>query len=156
DRADNRIDGGGGADDMSGGLGRDPYIVDNPHDTGHGAVRLGDLNTATTSVSYAMPNGGEIEPLTASGPDPINLSGDEFAQTITRYSSEISIDGMGGADIMIGGGGNDVFFVDNARALVREAAGGGTDRIFTSVSFSLGTASAVELMSTTDHTGTQA
>jgi Ca2+-binding RTX toxin-like protein len=156
DRGNNTLDGGSGADDMTGGLGGDTYIVDNPNDVVHESVSLGDLDTVITSVSYVLPTGGEIEALTASGTNPINLTGNEFAQTITGNSGDNIIDGMGGVDDMRGAGGNDVYFVDNVRDTVREAVGGGTDRIFASVSFTLSTGSAVELMSTTSHDGTQA
>ncbi|MFN4296011.1 MAG: hypothetical protein ACK4FB_04155, partial [Brevundimonas sp.] len=43
--------------------------------------------------------------------------------------------GGSGADHMEGGAGNDVYYVDNRDDLVIEAAGGGVDTVFTTVSF---------------------
>ncbi len=41
---------------------------------------------------------------------------------------------------MIGGTGNDTYFVDNTGDVVRENTGEGTDIVFSSVSYNLGTA----------------
>ncbi|MBW8881137.1 MAG: hypothetical protein JF615_06845 [Asticcacaulis sp.] len=52
------------------------------------------------------------------------------------------IDGMAGADIMIGGAGNDTYIVDNVGDVISEVAGGvdagGNDLVSASVSHTLG------------------
>ena len=47
------------------------------------------------------------------------------------------LDGGGGADTLIGLGGNDIYYVDDARVKVVEAPGGGFDTLYTSVGYTL-------------------
>ena len=49
--------------------------------------------------------------------------------------------------------GNDIFYVDNAGDVVIEAAGRGTDRVFASVSYTLGAGVEVETLTTTNNAG---
>jgi Ca2+-binding RTX toxin-like protein/subtilisin-like proprotein convertase family protein len=64
--------------------------------------------------------------------------------------------GMRGADVMRGGGGDDLYVVDNAADLVTEAALAGEDTVNTSVSYALAAGSSVERLQTTDAAGTAA
>jgi Ca2+-binding RTX toxin-like protein len=48
------------------------------------------------------------------------------------------LDGKAGADVMLGGGGNDIYIVDNAADVVTEVAGGGSDRVEARVNWTLG------------------
>ncbi|MEO7689144.1 MAG: hypothetical protein ABIS51_07650 [Sphingomonas sp.] len=95
------LDGGAGADQMQGGTGSDSYIVDNAGDTVFEANSGGvDYDTVMATVSWTLAAGQEVERLRAGpGTDPINLTGNEFAQ---------KIQGNDGANILLGGGGNDV------------------------------------------------
>lgn len=52
------------------------------------------------------------------------------------YGNDI-IDGGAGADLMIGGKGNDTYYVDDLGDLAVERDGGGTDKVFSSVSYTL-------------------
>jgi Ca2+-binding RTX toxin-like protein len=65
------------------------------------------------------------------------------------------LDGGPSFDTMIGGLGDDQFIVDHILDAIGEIEGQGNDRLFTSVSYTLSNGAEVELMTTTDHAGTQ-
>lgn len=73
-----------------------------------------------TNVSYALVAGSEIEVLRTTndhGKSSINLTGNDFSQTIVGNNGANIIEGKGGADVMSGGGGNDTFIL-SATALL--------------------------------------
>ncbi|RWN18116.1 MAG: calcium-binding protein [Mesorhizobium sp.] len=112
----NKINGGGGADKMTGYGGNDTYYVDNAHDKvveqrGSGADKV------LASVSFALSAGSHIEQLAtskASSKAAIDLTGNEFAQTVKGNAGANKIDGGGGADTLTGGRGSDVFVFSTA------------------------------------------
>ncbi|MER8955798.1 calcium-binding protein, partial [Mesorhizobium sp. M0833] len=61
-----------------------------------------------------------------------------------------------GGHTMIGYGGNDTYYVDDIRDKEIEAAGGGTDKAFASVSHALAAGSEIELLATNSPSGTTA
>jgi phospholipase/lecithinase/hemolysin len=70
----------------------------------------------STSVSYALSPGSEIEALQTSRPSAktaINLTGNEFAQTLIGNTGANVLEGKGGADILYGNKGNDRFVLSN-------------------------------------------
>ncbi|MER9226976.1 hypothetical protein NKI39_15275, partial [Mesorhizobium sp. M0664] len=70
-----------------------------------------------TSVSHALSTGSQIELLAARYPSDttaMNLSGNEFSQTIQGNAGANIINGGGGADILTGNGGNDAFVFNSA------------------------------------------
>jgi serralysin len=147
--------GGAGADVMQGGSGSDMYFVDNVKDriddTGGGVS-----DRVFASVSYALAAGQEIEILTTTntaGLGAINLTGNAFNQIIHGNGGDNVLNGGGGADRMCGFGGNDQYFVDAAGDVVVEAAGGGTDRVFASVSCALAAGQEIEILTTTNTAG---
>jgi phospholipase/lecithinase/hemolysin len=80
-----------------------------------GAGGLGQ-DVISTSVSYALSAGSEIETLQtnrASAKTPINLTGNEFAQTLIGNTGANVLEGKGGADILYGNKGNDRFVLSN-------------------------------------------
>ncbi|MBN9221307.1 MAG: calcium-binding protein [Mesorhizobium sp.] len=105
-----------GADTMIGRGYNDTYYVNNPGDK---VVELpGSGNdTVLASVSYALSAGSEIEHLATtnrSGTTAINLTGNEFSQTIEGNAGNNIINGGGGKDVLTGNGGKDVFVFNSA------------------------------------------
>ncbi len=128
------LDGGAGADSMTGGVGNDIYIVDNVADLviesangGHDIVR--------SSVSYVLPS--HVEDLELSGTTAIDGTGNVMQNTLRGNAGANRLDGGAGADMMVGGAGDDSYIVDNPGDVVYEVAGGGSDRVLSSVSLTL-------------------
>jgi Ca2+-binding RTX toxin-like protein len=139
-----------GADQLEGGIGDDTYYIDNAGDAVTELAGEG-FDVAYTSVSYTLAAGSEVEWLSAAtnyGIEAIHLTGNEIANLLIANQGDNVLNGGGGADMMIGLGGNDVYYVDNAGDQVREDAGGGFDAVYTSTSYTLAAGSEVEWLST--------
>ncbi|MFD1302084.1 peroxidase family protein, partial [Methylobacterium marchantiae] len=77
---------------------------------------------------------------------PESVTGDGRANIVRSGAGNDVLDGLGGADTLSGGSGNDIYYVDQLGDVVHEAAGGGNDKIYASGSFTLGAGEAVETL----------
>ncbi|HEX8223002.1 MAG TPA: calcium-binding protein [Allosphingosinicella sp.] len=159
------LDGGTGADTMYGGTGSDIYIVDDSGDSVNENSGEGNNDEVrTTLAAYTLNANVEILRYTgagnftgtgnadnnwiygAGGSD--TLSGGDGYDTLTGNGGDDFLYGGAGGDALVGGtgadylegnDGNDVYHVDNASDVVVEAAGQGTDEVYTTLtSYTLG------------------
>ncbi|MCC6920959.1 MAG: hypothetical protein IT548_17315 [Alphaproteobacteria bacterium] len=103
DAGDDTLNGAGGNDTLNGGSGNDVMKVDSAGDVVNEAVGGGN-DLVETKVSYTLTAGQEIETLVTAAPAAtmaLNLTGNEFANTIR---------GNAGINILTGGDGNDSLF----------------------------------------------
>ena len=98
------INGDAGADRMLGGTGSDSYVVDN---TGDVVVENADegLDTIRASLSFTL--AANVENLVLIGGGNINGTGNVLANEITGNNGNNLLAGLGGADTLDGGLGND-------------------------------------------------
>ena len=129
------IDGGTGADVMMGGKGDDTYIVNYEGDSVSELANEG-YDTIVSSIDYTL--NSHIEALRLVEGYTINGIGNSLDNLIIGNSQDNIIDGVTGADTMIGGQGNDTYYVDNTADKVIEFKNEGTDTINSTVSYSLG------------------
>ena len=137
--------GGTGADDMQGGTGNDVYYADQAGDRIFETAGQGsDLVVAT--ASYTLTDGAEVETMSV---DPnagsINLTGNEFGQSMYGNAGNNILTGMGGADYLVGGAGNDKYYVDPSD-FIGEDVGGGDDTIVVATSYILREGNEIETL----------
>nr|WP_284502689.1 MULTISPECIES: calcium-binding protein [unclassified Caballeronia] len=129
------IDGGAGADNMQGGKGNDTYIVNSVNDVILEQQNEG-YDTVVASTNYILD--ANIEELRLTEGGAYNGTGNSLNNRIVGNSQDNILDGVTGADTMIGGLGNDTYYVDNVGDQVVELAGEGADTINASISYTLG------------------
>ncbi|MBW8881087.1 MAG: hypothetical protein JF615_06590, partial [Asticcacaulis sp.] len=123
----NILDGGAGSDHMTGGAGNDIYVVDsygdvvteNP-DSGYDAV--------WSSVSHNL--AANVEELFLIGSAAINGTGNDLDNLIAGNGATNRLDGGIGHDTLSGGGGDDIYTVDDVGDVILEGTGGGDDIVF--------------------------
>ena len=120
---------------MQGGKGDDTYIVNSVNDVILELQNEG-YDTVIASNNYILNTGIEELRLTEGGA--YNGTGNSLANKIIGNSQDNILDGVTGADTMIGGLGNDTYYVDNVGDVVTELAGEGTDTVDSSISYALG------------------
>ena len=139
---------------MAGGQGNDIYYVNAASDVvhenaGQGADRL------YTKVSFALEAAADIETLYVTSTAGVSLTGSSRANAIYGFSGADTLngadgadvlDGKGGSDSLVGGAGNDKLYVDSLGDRVLEAAGGGTDYVYASGTFTLDAGQEIEYL----------
>jgi Ca2+-binding RTX toxin-like protein len=120
----NVIDGGLGADSMTGGTGNDIYIVDNAGDTVNENAAEGTDEVRTSLAAFSLAGLPNVENLTGTSAAGQSLTGNSGANTITASTGNDTIDGgagndvirvfSGGDDIVHGGAGDDLIFIGAA------------------------------------------
>ncbi len=139
------------APSMFGGTGNDIFVV-STNSTVEEAANEGN-DTVQSSISYTL--GANVENLTLTGSSAIDglgnsldniidgnnssnvLRGMPGTDTLNGHGGDDMIFGGRGADTMNGGVGNDTFSVEDAGDVVIEATGEGTDRVTSTVSYTL-------------------
>jgi uncharacterized protein (TIGR01370 family) len=160
------ISGGAGIDTLRGGTGNDTLYVDNAADAVIEAVGEGNDRVAA-SVSYALAAGSEIETLEAvnlGATNAMNLTGNEFANTIVGNNGVNILSGAGGNDVLAGGGGddflvggsgndvmeggagNDTYYAEDGGDVIVEGVGQGNDRVAALVSYTLAAGTEIETL----------
>jgi len=120
---DDVLDGRGGADRLIGGTGNDTYVVD-PLDTIVEAPGEG-VDTVVSAGTWTLD--ATLENLTLTGTAAVNGTGN---------AGDNVLRGNAGANVLTGGAGNDTYYVGSEDTVV-ELAGGGTDTVYTSGTFTL-------------------
>lgn len=130
---DDILDGGEGKDKLTGLAGNDTYVVDDIGDViveaagaGIDTVRIVSLTTWTLTPNF--------ERLVYDGTAAFQAFGDASGNELITGSGNDFLNGYAGADRMEGRGGNDAYAVDHAGDQVVEAANGGADSVWTTLS----------------------
>ncbi|MEQ1950590.1 calcium-binding protein [Mesorhizobium sp. CN2-181] len=119
------LDGGLGADIIYGGHGADTFHVDDSADQVIEYAGQGP-DAVFASVTYALTAGSEVELLTTSdkaATDAINLTGNEFIQTIEGNAGVNQLRGGGRGDELLGLGGDDLLYGEDGSDVLIGGAG---------------------------------
>lgn len=141
-----------GADTLIGLTGNDVYIADDPNDVIVEASGEGN-DRVWTNISYTLAAGVSVE--TLAGRDiafttAMDLTGNEFNNTLLGNQGNNILNGGGGADAMHGYGGTDTYYIDHIGDFVFDS--GASDIAYASVSYrllgSVGTLAAIDAAAT--------
>jgi len=127
------LNGFGGDDTLDGGNGDDSL-------DGNDGIDTAAYNTATSAVTVSLAVAG-AQATGGAGTDTLanieNLIGSAYNDTLTGNSGANVINGKAGSDTMAGGDGNDIYYVDNVGDVITETSTGGSDTVYSSVSYSV-------------------
>jgi hypothetical protein len=124
-------------DTLAGAGGNDLYYVNGAGDEVLEQAGEG-IDTVFASSSWTLETGQSVEILRANaGGAGITLGGNDLANIL--YSGA-------GPDTLMGGGGNDTYYVNDPADLVLEEAGAGTDTVYAGSDFMLAPAQEIEVL----------
>jgi Ca2+-binding RTX toxin-like protein/endo-alpha-1,4-polygalactosaminidase (GH114 family) len=155
----NFLQGGGGTDYLFGLGGDDTYFVAGPGDNVVEGAGGGGRDVIYTPLDHVLTPGVEIEVLSSSnqsGTGAQTLVGNGLGQEIYGNDGANFIDGGGGTDYLIGLGGNDTYQVGPGATVVESAGGGARDVIYTLGDYVMTPGIEVEVLSSSDQSGTGA
>jgi serralysin len=148
------LDGGGGADTLIGGKGNDAYVVDDRDDSVVENPSEG-TDTVKSSVNYTL--GSNLENLTLTG-SAVEGNGNDLKNVLTGnaadnilmgFAGNDTLNGGSGVDTLIGGTGDDTYVVDTTTDTITESFGEGTDKVSSSVTYTLAAGSNLENLTLT-------
>ena len=119
---------------MVGGAGNDTYFVDNPSDAVFEIAGEGD-DAVFSTAHYRL--AANVETLVLQGSANLQGYGNTGQTRSTVTPATICSTASGGADRMVGGTGNDTYFVDNIADIVLENPNDGTDAVFSTIDYTL-------------------
>ena len=128
------INGLAGADLLSGGMGDDLYFVDNAGDAITETANAGK-DTVLSSINYTLADNVENLKLLAGG---VSATGNSLDNHLTGNKGNNNLYGKAGADVMVGGKGNDTYSVENIGDSIIELSNEGTDKVTSSITWTLG------------------
>ena len=158
---DNEIDGQRGDDTLIGLGGNDSYYVTSGTIVREAVGGGNDTVLSYESDTYRLNADAEVEAIALLVTNDViygrNAIGNGFSQVITgnRFDNVLNGGGAtsGAGDTLIGLEGNDTYLVQSRGDVVIEANGGGTDIVYTAISYNLGS-NEVEALSTVDNSAT--
>jgi Ca2+-binding RTX toxin-like protein len=126
--------GGAGNDVMEGGAGDDTYYVDALGDLIHEEGAAG-TDRVYSSITFTL--GANVENLILTGTGELYGTGNALNNTIIGNNAVNVLNGRGGIDTMIGGLGDDRYFIDTLADVITEAADAGNDWVYSPVTYTL-------------------
>lgn len=133
----NTITGNSGTSYLFGGDGNDTYVISSADNIIVEYASEG-TDTVITDINYTLV-ADNVENLILSGTDNLSGTGNSAANNIAGNSGDNTLDGAGGADVMVGGLGDDTYYVDNASDWAFENVSQGQDTVYASVTYTMDT-----------------
>ncbi|MGF6112094.1 M10 family metallopeptidase C-terminal domain-containing protein [Pseudomonas frederiksbergensis] len=146
----NQLNGGAGIDTLIGGKGNDDYGLDQSaelalvqENANEGIDTLYVTYSAVTqnnTVNLGLSNLQNVENILLLGGGMFTAVGNDLNNTLSGNADHNILNGMAGADTMIGGTGNDSYYVDNIGDIVIETstATSEIDAVNSSIDYTLG------------------